>query len=401
MTGKRVVLVTGVSGFWGGQVATRLLARPELHVVGLDDEPPEQDIKGLDFIQADIRNPLVTELLKAEAVDIVCHAAFADSARPSETAFDLNVMGSTQLLAACAAAGVRKVVLKSSTMVYGAQATNSAFLREDHALRGSHGYGYVRDLVELEAFCNGFRGQNPDLLLTVLRFAHIVGPKCDTPMTRFLREEESLVLVGFDPMMQVIHEDDATAALEFAVLHDSPGVFNVAADGVMPLWRLMGLASKVALPIFHPLAYLSVSLFGPRHAPIDIDYLRYPCVADLHKMRHELEFVPQYTAEEALREFAAQQRLRSYLPESAARAYDEDRLRDTIERRRRARGQTEPENGAAKKPARRRGAKAKPAAAQETRPSRRRAPRPKASPPPVDVVVESPVLAEDEEGLNG
>jgi hypothetical protein len=54
-------------------------------------------------------------------------------------------------------------------------------------------------------------------------------------------------------------------------------------------------------------------------------------------MREELGFSPQYTMEEALREFAGEQRLRRYMPESAALAYDEERLRDTIERRRRAR----------------------------------------------------------------
>jgi hypothetical protein len=152
-------------------------------------------------------------------------------------------------------------------------------------------------------------------------------------------------------MMQVIHEDDAAAALVHAVRNDVPGVFNVAAKGVMPLWRLMGLAGKVPVPMLHPLAYLSVSLLGPRYAPIDIDYLRYPCVGDLSKMRTGLKFEPHYTAEEALREFAAQQRLRHYLPEAAARAYDEDRLRDTMERRRRAREQTAREQTARTAPA--------------------------------------------------
>lgn len=337
MADKRVVLVTGVAGFWGGRVAARLIDRPDRHVIGLDDDPPEEEIKGLDFIQANIHNPLLVELLKQEEVDTVCHLTFIETSRPSETAFDVNVMGTMKLLGACAEAGVRKVVLKSSTLIYGAQPTNSAFLRENHPLHGSKGYGYIRDLVEIEAFCNGFQRQSPETLLTVLRFAHIVGPKADTPMTRFLREEEALVLLGFDPMIQVIHEEDVVGALVHAVVYDVPGMFNVAAGRAMPLWRVMGLAGKLSAPILHWLAYASVSILGPRYAPIDLDYLRYPCVGDLERMRKELQFVPQYTAEEALREFASQQRLRRYLPESLARAYDEERLRDTLERRRRAR----------------------------------------------------------------
>jgi UDP-glucose 4-epimerase len=349
MTHKRVVLVTGVASHWGAAMAARLSANPDLHVMGLDAEPPAEPIKGLDFVQADLRNPLLPELLAQEGVDAVCHLAFEDSLRPSESAFEQNVLGTMQLLTACAQAGVRKVVLRSSTLVYGARASNSAYLREDHPLQAARAYGYLRDLVELEAFCNGFRVQNPQLQLTVLRFAHIVGPEADTPLTRFLREEEALVLMGFDPLMQVIHEQDVLAALEHACLNDVPGVFNLAAEGVLPLWRLIGLTAKVAVPVLHPLAYLSVSVFGPRYAPIDLDYLRYPCVGDLHKMRHELGFVPQYTAVEALREFAAQQRLRAYLPESANRAYDIERLRDTLERRRRLRQQTG-QNGASADP---------------------------------------------------
>src|SRR5574341_1874479 len=87
MADKRVVLVTGVAGFWGGRVAARLIDRPDRHVIGLDDDPPEEEIKGLDFIQANIHNPLLVELLKQEEVDTVCHLTFLESLRPTEAAF--------------------------------------------------------------------------------------------------------------------------------------------------------------------------------------------------------------------------------------------------------------------------------------------------------------------------
>lgn len=338
MADKRVILVDGVTGYWGGRVAARLTAQPKLHVIGLDADPPEEEIEGLDFIQADIRNPLLAELLKEEAVDTVCHLAFDESHRPSESSFDLNVMGTMKVFSACVEANVRKIVFMSSTLVYGAEPMNSAFLREEHALNGKRSNGTVRDLVEVEGFINGFRGQAPSsMIVTVLRFAHIVGPKCDTPMTRFLREETAPVLMGFDPMMQVIHEDDVVGAIVHAVDQDMPGTFNVAAEHGLPLFKLMGLGGKFPIPILHPLAYLGASVLGPSIAPIDLNYLRYPCVGDLRRMREDLGFTPQYTSEETLREFAAQQRLRQYMPESAALAFDEARLRDTIERRRRAR----------------------------------------------------------------
>jgi UDP-glucose 4-epimerase len=345
MEKKRVVLVTGVAGHWGTRVAMQLLAEPGLRLVGLDVDSPREDIKGLDFIQADIRNPLLVDLLKSENVQTVCHLAFVESMRLSETAFDINVMGTLKVMGACVEAGVGKVVLKSSTAVYGAQPSNSAFLTEAHPLNGSRRYGYTRDLVEIELFCNGFRRQAPQVALTILRFPNIIGLACDTPMTRFLKDVKAPVLLGFDPLMQVIHEDDVVGALVHAILTDVPGVFNVAADKALPLSQLMALAGKAGVPVLHLLAYWTLPLGSSQLAPIEWDYIRYPWVGDLKKMRGEFGFTPRYTAAEALREFAAQQRVHRYLPESAVRAFDEERLRDTIERRRRAREQAATEQG--------------------------------------------------------
>ena len=121
MVQKRVLLVTGVSGYWGSQVASRFIAesnhssedddsnaegQPKFHVIGLDIQAPDPEIKGLDFIQADIRNPLLVELLREEKVHTVCHLVFTDSTRPSENVFDVNVMGAIKVLGACAEAGV-------------------------------------------------------------------------------------------------------------------------------------------------------------------------------------------------------------------------------------------------------------------------------------------------------
>lgn len=346
---KRNILVTGIDNDWGARVAARLVAETganrdaDFHVIGLDAEPPAQEIKDLDFIQADIRNPLFIELLRSENIDTVCHLVFCDAEKPNESIFDINVMGTMKVLGACAEAGVRKVVLKSSLMVYGADPSNPAFISEEQPVQVNGTGGVTRHLVEIEAFCNGFRRQTPEMILTILRFPGIIGPSVDTPLTRFLTQPLAPTLLGFNPLMQVIHQDDVVAALIYAIHNDVPGVFNVAAEGVLPLSRLTSLAAKIPLPVFHLINYWGVGLArslgfqAGKYWPIEPDYLRFPWVGDLAKMRAELGFTPQYTAEEALREFASEQRLRRYVPDSMAMAYDEERLRDTIERRRRAR----------------------------------------------------------------
>jgi UDP-glucose 4-epimerase len=342
MTENEVVLVTGVAGHWGTQVAAHLADEGDCRIIGLDVEPPAKEIEGLEFILADVRNPLLVELLRAEKVTTVCHLAFVHSTRRSEAAFDANVMGTSKLLGACAEAGVHRVVLKSSMAVYGARPTNSAFLTEERSLRGSRRYGFIRDMTEVEEFCNGFRRREPEMVLTTLRFSSIVGPAVDTPMTRFLSSSWAPGLMGFDPMMQIIHEDDVVAALVQAIRIDVPGVFNVAAEEPLPLSRIRGLVGKLPLSIFHPFASWGVGLLGStghfveRHLPMDPDYLRYPWVGDLTRMHKVLGFEPRYAAGEILREFAAQRRLGRYGTGAGSPGRDGQQLRDVIKRRRRA-----------------------------------------------------------------
>jgi len=340
---EKIILVTGVGEYWGDRVAKCLVAEEDYHVLGLGADPLAQEIAGLDFIQADVRNPKLPELFKAEGVDTVCHLAFVETTRPSESAFDLNVLGTTKILAACAKAGVRKVVIKSCTSVYGARPSNPAFLTEGHSLRGNKRVGYVRDRVEIETFCSGFRQKVPDMDLTILRFASIVGPTADTPMIRFLKEPAAPSLLGFDPMLQIIHEDDVVEALVQAVVDDVPGVFNVAAQDVLPFNRARALAGKPPFAVFHLFAYWGADLIDStkaglgRYMPIPLDYLRYSWVGDLTKMRDELGFTPRHTAEDTLREFADWHRSDRRLSKGAMLARDEERLSATIERRQKAR----------------------------------------------------------------
>ena len=345
----KVVLVTGVSGYWGGRVAQRLLAEPGLRVIGMDVEPPQEEIAGLDFIAADVRNPLLADLLRQEGVDAVCHLAFVAGVKKSEAIFDYNVMGTMKVVGACAETGVGKVVLKSSTMVYGAHPDNDAFLAEESTLRGGRRYGYNRYRLEIESFCNGFRRQAPGLALTVLRFANVVGPTADTPMNAYLHNPVAPTLLGFDPMMQVIHEDDVVEALAYALRNETPEVCNVAADPPLPLLRILGLAGTPPLPLAHPLVYRAVKWAGSkrvgRFVPFEPDYLRYRWVADVGRMREEMGFIPNYVGDEAVEALGVHLRMEQYTLRAGDMAYDEERLRDTLRRRREARPLEEGENG--------------------------------------------------------
>jgi UDP-glucose 4-epimerase len=336
---KTKILVTGVGGYWGSRVAQRLVENPNFRVLGLDTEAPKEPIPGLDFIQADIRNPLLSELFKSEKVGTVYHMAFKESQRPSEEIFDYNLMGTMKVFGAGAAAGVTKIIFKSSTAVYGAFAKNPAFIMEDSALNGSRAFGTVRDLVEIEAFCNGYRRQFPEVKLTVLRFANILGPTADTHFSRYLETPVSSTLLGFNPMMQLIHEEDALEAIVHAGSGEYPGVFNIAALDLMPLTKILGLLDQPHFPVFHLFAYWGYRTMGgrglrlSRHVPIELDYIRYRWVGDLHRMQQILNFSPKFSVEEILHQFSEARRTKRYIPEAISRAYEIDRMRKIIERR--------------------------------------------------------------------
>lgn len=296
---RQTVFITGVANYWGKKVAHRLATEPTLKLVGLDTHPRQPEIPSLTYIQDDIRQRTLVTYLQTHQVHTICHLNFCHTPTHTESAFDLNVMGTINLFGAAARAGVQKVVAMSSTMVYGARPDNPAFLRETHPLHGHRQDASVRYWVEMEQFYQKFQQTNPHISLAVLRFANIVGTQADTPLSRFLRQPTAPILLGFDPMMQLIHEEDVTEALAEAILQqDVAGLFNLAALPAMPLTQLLALAQKFPLAIPHPLATLIA------HPPIEWDYLRYRWVADISKLQTEWGFTPKMPADETLRQFA-------------------------------------------------------------------------------------------------
>src|SRR6266571_3229596 len=137
----RRVMITGISRHLAGRLAQRLEADPDVeYIIGVDVEEPEVDLERAEFVRADIRNPLIAKVIQAAEVDTLVHLAII--ATPTRVGGrsamkEINVIGSLQLFAACQrAATVKKLVLKSSTAVYGASPLDPAFFTEDMTARG-------------------------------------------------------------------------------------------------------------------------------------------------------------------------------------------------------------------------------------------------------------------------
>lgn len=311
MSQKKTVVVTGAAGAWGTRVTAALLQKPDIRLVGIDARLPAEPLPGVDYWQADVREESMADFLRDADADTVVHLTFHERSRRKEAIFDSNVLGTMHLVGSCADAGVRKVILRSSTMVYGAQASNPMYLPESWPVQARSRHAYVRELIDVEKFVAEFRREYPDLIITVLRFANVIGHGVHSAFNSLLKTPVVPSLLGFDPLLQVIHLDDAVAAIvHAATAADVNGVVNVAAEGVLPLWQILGLSGRPTVPVIHLLANPTIrvtQLVGLGRllaaVPFDPEYLRYPWVADNRKMADALGYVPVLNAEQALRTY--------------------------------------------------------------------------------------------------
>jgi len=308
MTEGRIA-VTGIASFLGSR-ALRALAesRGGGSVVALDVAEPEAGLgvrhRAIDLTQPDSGERLL-EALREEKVASVVHAAvLTNPLRNAAYAHELESIGTLNVLAAAAAAGVGQFVLRSFTAVYGAHGRNPASLTEDRPLQPDLSLGWAREKLEAEQHAASFARRYPAMKIAVLRFATLFGPGVRTFYTRIFDHRLVPVLMGYDPLVQLLHPEDALLALVAAVDRRAAGAFNVVPSRPIPLLAALHLAGKVPLPVPHPVAYAAADVLwaaGLADAPARfVDFVRYPFLGDGEKARRELGFAAHHSSREAL-----------------------------------------------------------------------------------------------------
>jgi UDP-glucose 4-epimerase len=249
------VLVTGLSTYWGGRVAQALEHRSDVEViVGLDSRDPRVPLERTEFVRSDSSYSILSRIVRATEIDTVVHThLIVDSTRTSgRTLHEINVIGTMNLLAAAGAAGspVRKMVVKGSSLVYGANFQDPNQFREDMTRTRQARTAVERSLIEVEAFLRDFAEDNPHVVVTLLRCANVLGNDLETPFARALKRRIAPEIFGFDPRVQFVHDDDVVGALMYATPRDVPGVYNLAGDGNLPWSEVCAILGRrrVALP---------------------------------------------------------------------------------------------------------------------------------------------------------
>jgi UDP-glucose 4-epimerase len=326
------ILVTGLGTFWGSRMAQMLEARPEVElVVGIDTREPRLPLEHTEFVKADPSYAILQRLVRATQVDTVLHAHLeVDATRSSSRRLhDRNVIGTMNLLAAAAASGsrVRKLVVKTSTLVYGSNFDDPYFFREHTRRAHPPTTAIERSLVEVDSLVRDFGDDNPRMTISSLRCADVLGRDRTTAFSRLLRMPVAPEVFGFDPRLQFVHEDDVTSALELATLQDVRGVFNVAGPGTIT-WgetcAIVGLRRVAMPPLVTGLAALPLRVLRVADIPPEVlRLLRYGRGVDTSRYQ-DAGFEYRYSTPATVEWFARERRLERVAGVRPAYEYERD-----------------------------------------------------------------------------
>jgi UDP-glucose 4-epimerase len=298
------VVVTGIAGNLGRALAK--LLHGETHVVGVDRRPFAGKPKDVDHLRVDVRKARVEEAFRRGRVEALIHLGIMHDPRmPRSEAHSFNVIGTHKILDLCVRHGVRKVVVLSSANVYGPRPDNSNFLPEETPLMAAERFSEMRDLIEVDMYAQSFMWRHPDVETVILRPVNIVGPTVRNAPSNYLRLERPLTVLGFDPMVQLIHEEDACRALVLALRPGLRGVFNVTGAGEVPVSAVLRELRRKPIPIPHPLVRPLVRrAFEARLSgfpPEEVDHIQYLCVVDGSRFAREAGWAPAFSLRDTIR----------------------------------------------------------------------------------------------------
>ena len=308
----RKVAVLGSASFLGARVLRRLAREARDEVLAIDIAAPPAALDNVRHCRLDLTRPDaghdLLALLRDEDVGTLLHFAFFTNPR-RDTAYshELESIGTLSVFAAAAAAGVEHVVMRSFTAVYGARGQNPNFLTEERALPAAPDFAWLRDKLEAEQHAAACARRYPKLNVTVLRFAPLFGPGVQTFYTGVFDKRVVPMVMGYDPLLQLLHPEDAEGAVTAALTHRPRGAVNVVPSRALPLLTALLLAEKVPLPVPHGIAYAGADLLwsaGLAAAPGGfVDYARFLFVADGARAAREMGFTARHTSRAALESY--------------------------------------------------------------------------------------------------
>ena len=298
------VLITGIAGGQGQVIARKLLRRQrDYQLIGVDRSAWEGRPRGVAMTITDLRKRKFEDVIRRERPEVIVHLASVRhfKAHPA-VRHEVNVNGTKRLLDFALSHGVQQVLIWSSSYVYGALPENPYYMDETFPLNSSRTYPEMRDLAEMDMLATAYLWRSVDLAITVLRPVSVLGYHARSAMGRYLHRERIPTVMGFNPMIQFIHEDDVAEAIALAIECQTRGVFNVVGSGAVPLHVAiretggtpMPLPEFAARPAIQQLFRWGLYPFPPRA----MDFAKYQCTLDGTRFREATGFTPRFSLRE-------------------------------------------------------------------------------------------------------
>lgn len=296
------VVVTGASGSFG-RVAVRWLAHRGYRVHAVDLHESEALPEGVSFDRLDVRKRGFEDLVRRTHPDALIHLAMVRRfGRRAEERHRINFEGTAKVFEVGRAHGVRNLLFVSRATVYGALPDQPQFVTEEHPPAAGRTFPEIQDLIGADLYVTSMLWRHPELSTVLLRPVNVLGPTVRTLLNRYLGRNRVFTVLGYDPMQQVLHEDDLGLAFELALGAGVRGVFNVTGPGEVPLSVMIEEAGASAVPLPEALITLVKGRLGFPEIPAGaIEYLKYPCTVDGSRFREATGFVPRHGLVETVR----------------------------------------------------------------------------------------------------
>jgi len=301
---KKTVLVTGIGGRLGNFLVKRL--HREFNVLGIDRRKVTNLPKDVKHYKIDIRRSRIEDIFRENKIDTIFHLGVMHNLRENDKVHhDFNILGTTKLLEYAQKYGVKKFLFLSSANVYGPKATNSHFLSEDSPLMGGAKFSAIRDLIALDMLVSSFFWRAPKLDITIFRPAHILGNIRNAP-SNYLRIQNRIPrIMGFDPMIQTIHQADLiNAMIKVFKTKGVKGIFNIASKGELPLSEIIKYLGKKEIALPEPLFKLALKemwITKLSSFPVsELDHIKYVCMVDYNRAIKAFDYKPKYSITDSL-----------------------------------------------------------------------------------------------------
>ena len=293
-----------MSGLLARIVARKLHSRGH-EVIGIDSRPWPDIPKGLTLHAVDIRKRAAEDVFRTARPDAVIHmATVTHLLQKSEDRYRINLGGTRAVWDHCHAYGVKHAIFVGRHTYYGAAADAPLYHTEEEPPSGATQFPELSDLVAADLYAGSALWRFPEIDTAVLRICYTLGPSHHGTLATFLKPKRIPLVLGFDPLFQFMHEDDAAEAIVVALEKRVRGVFNVSGPPPLPLSVIVRAAGKRALPVPEGLFRAMLGRFGLPGLPQGaVEHIKYPIVIDSMRFKKTIGFRYVHDAEVTIESF--------------------------------------------------------------------------------------------------